>query len=341
MASSSSAMFLIGTSRADGEHDAAIRRVRAPRARSDRPGGTAGHPRPSAPLAPAGRASPAGAPPPSRRRRARRPAADRPVYRGCGAPGKLITTGMFAAPQPRRLMQRMGVDDVGPGRPGGNPSPRRAAEPLFVQVQRRHGQAAEAARVLPAVHGVAQVRRAEHRRRSRLRTGCRAPPTSNGCTGNDVDVDAERRELAHPRQVPRLAAASHHGEAPHQHRHAHARARGLRPVDMTDGPRARGRRAPRCAWRDRAIPARAAAAARATSPARVQPRWLRPRVGENFARPADAALRETSAAAARRSRASDASSTAAGTQGSITSGTDVWSGARRHGDSDAAPRRAR
>ena len=79
-------------------------------------------------------------------------------------------------------------------------------------------------------------------------------------------------ELAHPGQVPRLAAAPHHREAAHQHRYAHARfARWLR--DRRAGaPTAPGTPAPRSAWRGRALPLRAAAAARRPRVGRVQPR---------------------------------------------------------------------
>jgi hypothetical protein len=115
------------------------------------------------------------------------------------------------------------MDDVRRHRHGGDPLPCRTAEPFFVKMQRVHRQSAEAARVLPPVHRVAHVRGSDD---GRLRAFHRMPHASEHqrLTGNHVDLDAKRVELAHPGQMPRLASASHHRETAHEHRHAHARA---------------------------------------------------------------------------------------------------------------------
>ena len=90
-------------------------------------------------------------------------------------------------------------------------------------MQRVHREAAKATRVLPSVNRIAHVRRSDHGGRHTLD---RMPRTAEHqrLPGNHVHLDAERVQFAHPRQMPRLAAAPHHGEAAHEHGYAHARA---------------------------------------------------------------------------------------------------------------------
>ena len=128
----------------------------------------------------------------------------------------------IAEPQPRRLIQGVRVHDVGTARPLGDAPPRQPAEDLLVEVQRVHRQTTEAAAMLKAVDEVARVRRA-HARLGNLGIQRVARTAGERPSGDDVDLDAERAELARPGEVPRLAAAAHHREAADQHRHAHAR----------------------------------------------------------------------------------------------------------------------
>jgi hypothetical protein len=139
--------------------------------------------------------------------------------------GKVQHHRRTAAPEPRRLVERVRMHDVGRLRPRRDLAPGRPAEPFLVHVQRIHRQAAEAAGALKAVDPVAQVRRADHGGADAANRKANAAERER-LAGDDVDLDSERRQLAHPRQVPRFPTAPHHREAPHQHRHAHARTAG-------------------------------------------------------------------------------------------------------------------
>ena len=136
-----------------------------------------------------------------------------------GLAGQIDDDGNILRAQPRGLVQRMRMDDVGLSIGGCDAPPRSAAEPFLVDVQRGHRQPAEAAAVLEAVHEVARIRRSQHGRVHALE-GVPRLPEQRGA-GDDVDVDAEPAELVRPGEMPRFAAAPHHREAPHEHRHAH------------------------------------------------------------------------------------------------------------------------
>ena len=135
--------------------------------------------------------------------------------------GHVDDDGRVVDAQPRRLIQRVRVDDVGLPLTRGDPPPRRAAEPFLVGVQDGRRQTAEPAAALTPVDEVAHVRRSQQRH-VRLVEHEAGSAEEQRASGDDVDVGAERGELARPGEMPRLAAAPHHREAPHEHRHAHA-----------------------------------------------------------------------------------------------------------------------
>jgi len=109
----------------------------------------------------------------------------------------------------------------------GDPSPCRSTKPLFVGVQRRHRQTSEAASMLMAVDEVARVRRSQQRHPLCRHVVGRAARTTEEkrTSGDDLDLDPERGQLARPGEVTRFATAAHHREAADEHRHAHARSR--------------------------------------------------------------------------------------------------------------------
>ena len=147
-----------------------------------------------------------------------------PRVSGIGLARQVDDDGDVADPEPRRLMEGVRMHEVGRLRARGDPPPRRAAEPLFVGMQRRHRQTSEAAAMLMAVDKVARVGRSQQRDVERVDRIARAAEQQR-TSGDDLDAHAQRRQLARPGQVARLAAASHHREAADQHRHAHARSR--------------------------------------------------------------------------------------------------------------------
>ena len=219
-------MFLIGTSRATVRSRRACRRGRARCRRSGavRPEAVA-HRRLSAPRRPASRASRAGAPRPSRRRRARRPAADPRYSADCGAPGRLMTTGTSAVRRRAAWCSAWAWTMSGAAAVDAMSAPGGPAEPFLVQVQRRHRQAAETARGSASGRRVARDTANGARSTGSRRSDSAAPPSNSGCPVMMSTSTPERRQLARPRQMPRLAAAAHHREAAHQHRYAHARSR--------------------------------------------------------------------------------------------------------------------
>ena len=88
------------------------------------------------------------------------------------------------------------------------------AEQLFVGVQRPRTQPPDDTLALHLVDEIAHVRRAEHGRRDVVDGVKRR--LQERPSGNDVDLDAHAPERANPREMLRLAAAAHHGEASHE-----------------------------------------------------------------------------------------------------------------------------
>ena len=128
----------------------------------------------------------------------------------------------------RGLIERVSVDEIRLPLRRGDVPPRRAAEQLFVHVQRGHRQPAEAAPVLKAIHEVACVWRAEDDRCSSFDWITRLAEERR--PGDDVHLDAERAQLVRPGEMPRLTTAAHHRQTTHQHRHAHCSTRQPWPV---------------------------------------------------------------------------------------------------------------
>ena len=258
--------------------------------------------------------------------------------------GKVDHHRDVAAPQPRRLMQRVRVHDVGQ-RPAGARSRRHAARQNHSSSRCSAAivSAAEPARVLPAV----DRSRARYGERStvgvhagrpdtaRRRAAAAAPVMTSTSTPSAV-------ELAHPRQVPRLAAAPHHREAAHQHRYAHARSRDGEPIDVATRPQLEADQRPDALG----VIARALLVLLAAAPSTS--RGARPaalarcadRAGSRA--PSRSALPGTSGAAARRSRASAASARRPAPTARITFAEQpLGRRARRHAAPTAAAPRAR
>ena len=320
-------MFLIGTSRPTAMHDAlAVETerargavaVRAEQRRHRRPSARASTGRPSDRRQVARR--------PSRRRRAHPPA-----RRSCGVARIRRTRKVDhdrddprAAAAPPDAARARGRRPAAARRDAISP-PRGAAEPLLVQVQRRPSSARPKPRcVLPAIHAVAEVRRAEHRRRHAGRPDDARAPSSSGCpvmTSTSTPSAVSSRIHARCRVSPPPRIMARHRTSIVTRMRVRADATDRRD----DAPRARGRRAPRCAWRDRAMPCSCCSQQRRHFAACGSSRAaaIANRAGSRA--PSRSCLPGTSGAAARRSRASDASARRPAPTGGSPRGTAAWS----------------
>ena len=210
-------MFLMRNEPADTEHHTLCSRPSS-RRRFAPAGRNHSASTPSAPREPDVPASPAIPRRPSRPRsshpptRCRRRSAGSARLENSGPPP--MVRGASAPPDTGRGRRR------GPGA-GSQSRATPPGSPLFIQMQRIHRQSAEAALALEGVDPVTRMR-AKNRVRDAGDGKARAAQQQR-LPGDDIDFDTERRELAHPRQVPRFSAALHHGEAAHEHGYAHAR----------------------------------------------------------------------------------------------------------------------
>src|SRR2546430_565046 len=122
-------------------------------------------------------------------------------------------------------MQRMRMDDIGlaPRGHAGDMAPGNLAEPLFIRVQHRDAETAEAAPALRPVDQIPHIRRLDDRRAAARRVADGVSHVAEERpASDDFDVHAHRGQLTHPRHVPRLAAAPHHAQTPQEHHYPHA-----------------------------------------------------------------------------------------------------------------------